>query len=421
MIFNVGVVQSKLVSVFLKFNNNSIYIDSFKDHNHLQLSEQIINRQKLNNNLKRKAVDDIFTRPSKIIHSELKNADVESLTTQDVKLIKRNLHNARASILPKLPDTFLELHNIFDKMEFKTNKNENFLLVNSKETNIVGFSTLSNLKVLCDSDTIFVDGTFKSCPKLYHQLFTVHCAINQSYVPLVYILLPSKTTQCYLQAFHHLVKECKKNDLQFNPIRLYADFEKAIHNAARHVWPSIEVKGCRFHLGQSWYRKIQQLGLSNDYKRNNTDISNFLKLFFGLPFLSCDVVEDCFAFDIMALQPQGNRIVQFTDYILETYITDDAEFPPQIWAEFVSSTMRTTNNCESFHKKLNSSFNSSHPNIFNFIEILKNMQCDTYIILRSQGTKSKKMTDKESFIHDKMYELQAKNITQLDYVRGTTQ
>jgi len=117
--------------VFLKFNNNSICIDSFKDHNHLQLSEQIINRQKLNSNLKRKAVDDIFTRPSKIIHSELKNADVESLTTQDVKLIKRNLHNARASILPKLPATILELHNIFDKMEFKTNKNENFLLVNS--------------------------------------------------------------------------------------------------------------------------------------------------------------------------------------------------------------------------------------------------------------------------------------------------
>jgi len=106
------------------------------------------------------------------------------------------------------------------------------------------------------------------------------------------------------------------------------------------------------------------------------------------------MVEDCFAFDIMALQPQYNRIVQFTDYILETYITNKAEFPPQICAEFISSTMRATNNCESFHKKLNCSFYSSHPNIFNFIEILKNMQCDTYITLRSQGTKTKIMTDK---------------------------
>ena len=92
---------------------------------------------------------------------------------------------------------------------------------------------------------------------------------------------------------------------------MYADFEKAIYNAARHVWPSIEVKGCRFHLGQSWYRKIQQLGLSNDYKRNNTVISNFFKLFIELPFLSGDMVEDCFAFDIMALQPQ-DRIVHIT-------------------------------------------------------------------------------------------------------------
>ena len=72
-------------------------------------------------------------------------------------------------------------------MEFKTNKNLKNVLVNGKEINLVSFSMLSNLKVLCNSDTIFVDGTFKSCPKLYHQLFTVHCTIYQSYVPIVYI------------------------------------------------------------------------------------------------------------------------------------------------------------------------------------------------------------------------------------------
>jgi len=54
----------------------------------------------------------MFTRPSKIIHSELRNADVESLTNQDVMLSKQNLHNSRASILPKLPTTFMEIHKI---------------------------------------------------------------------------------------------------------------------------------------------------------------------------------------------------------------------------------------------------------------------------------------------------------------------
>lgn len=40
----------------------------------------------------------------------------------------------------------------------------------------------------------------------------------------------------------------------------------------------------------------------------------------------------------------------------------------------------------------------SHPDIFNFIDILKNVQCDTYITLRNQETKSKKITDKETLI-----------------------
>lgn len=56
------------------------------------------------------------------------------------------------------------------------------------------------------------------------------------------------------------------------------------------------------------------------------------------------MVEDCFASDIMVLESQDNKIVQFTNYILETYLTNDAVFPPQIWAEFVSSTIRTRNN-----------------------------------------------------------------------------
>jgi len=58
---------------------------------------------------------------------------------------------------------------------------------------------------------------------------------------------------------------------------LFADFEKAIHSAALFVWPSVELKGCRFHLGQSWWRKIQALGLSNEYNLNS-EISNYLKM-----------------------------------------------------------------------------------------------------------------------------------------------
>lgn len=87
---------------------------------------------------------------------------------------------------------------------------------------------------------------------------------------------------------------------------------------------------------------------------------NLLQLFFGLPFLNSQDVENCFTDDIMAIQPQVAREIDFKDYVLDTYIKNDADFPPKIWAEFSTSSIRTTNNCEAFHRKLNSLFSSEY-------------------------------------------------------------
>ncbi|XP_025191173.1 tigger transposable element-derived protein 1-like [Melanaphis sacchari] len=51
-----------------------------------------------------------------------------------------------------------------------------------------------------------------------------------------------------------------KLNITFSPKTVFADFEKAIHLALLKVWPSISLKGCRFHLAQSWWRKIQTIG-----------------------------------------------------------------------------------------------------------------------------------------------------------------
>jgi hypothetical protein len=43
----------------------------------------------------------------------------------------------------------------------------------------------------------------------------------------------------------------------------------AIHNAIKRTWQEGSILGCRFHLSQAWWRKMQELGLSQDYKSNN--------------------------------------------------------------------------------------------------------------------------------------------------------
>ncbi|KAF0756715.1 Uncharacterized protein FWK35_00015087 [Aphis craccivora] len=335
-------------------------IDIFNEYNHEPLPENILTRQKIRNNLKRKAVYDMFVRPSKILHSELKYDDIKSITSGDVLLIKRNIHNVRYSKLSKLPTSLTQIHKTLKNMEFKTIKDEDFLLVNNNKTNILGFSTVRNVQALCSLNTIFIDGTYKSCPKLFYQLFTIHGVLNNNYIPLVYFLLPSK-----------------KNDIQFNPVRMYVDFEKAIHTAANVVWPSIQIPP-RTKLAQ----KDSTVGTS---------------------FLKSTRFENCFTEDIMTIQLQDARVLEFIDYILDSYIKNDADFPPEIWSEYLSSTLRTTNNCKSFHRKLNRSFNSSHPNIYNFIDDLKNIQIYTYIALRSQGSRNRLTIENEGYIKKKKW------------------
>jgi hypothetical protein len=43
---------------------------------------------------------------------------------------------------------------------------------------------------------------------------------------------------------------------QFTLKKLYVDFEKAVHQAAYEVFENEQLIACRFHLGQSSWRKV---------------------------------------------------------------------------------------------------------------------------------------------------------------------
>ncbi|KAL4091944.1 hypothetical protein QTP88_026543 [Uroleucon formosanum] len=189
---------------------------------------------------------------------------------------------------------------------------------------------------------------------------------------------------------------------------VFSDFEQAIHTAIKDVWPTTNLKACRFHLGQAWFRKMQSLGLAKPYMKPG-EMSEYLKLFFGLPFLRPDEVDDCFVTDIMALLPPNNsKLTAFTDYILEVYVREDSRYPPSLWAECSSSITRTTNACESFHSKLNSMFYHSHPNIFIFVDALNEIQTNGYLKINCTETSSvnKISIEKERFLAQQIRNIQ---------------
>jgi len=67
--------------------HNGVDTEIYNDHKHDKPIEQDINRQKLSNNLKKKAVEEISVLPSKLICCELKNSDTHTLN--DTSLIKK--------------------------------------------------------------------------------------------------------------------------------------------------------------------------------------------------------------------------------------------------------------------------------------------------------------------------------------------
>jgi len=74
------------------------------------------------------------------------------------------------------------------------------VLINDNVKNIIIFLTTENLKFLCKSNTIYVDGTFKSCK------IPIQCTIrNNHYIPIMF--LPFKSTYCYSQTFTRIYSQ----------------------------------------------------------------------------------------------------------------------------------------------------------------------------------------------------------------------
>ncbi|KAF0737873.1 Uncharacterized protein FWK35_00032989 [Aphis craccivora] len=117
----------------------------------------------------------------------------------------------------------------------------------------------------------------------------------------------------------------------------------------------------------------------------------------------------------MATQPNDDRIHEFCDYFLETYVMADSLFPPNVWAKFSNSTMRTTNACESFHSKLNSMFYSPNPSIFQLVDVLKQVQCDIYVKIRSSNLNNRRreILEKEKCISSVMKKFQNYEISRI--------
>ena len=110
-----------------------------------------------------------------------------------------------------------------------------------------------------------MNGTLKTVPTLFRQLYRIHAPAggnaNFRLVPLVYALMTMKNEGLYEKLFQEL-NEVAEHKFELKPDFILTDFVKSSNNAVKSKFPSAQSKGCRFHLGQSVYRQTQDAGLT---------------------------------------------------------------------------------------------------------------------------------------------------------------
>ena len=91
----------------------------------------------------------------------------------NLKHIKNSLYLSCASHLPRIPHSRVEVQ--LEGEWRRTIDGRDFILANDDEDNrLIIFDTVHNLRLLYQSNTIYMDGTFKTAPEMFPQMYSIH-------------------------------------------------------------------------------------------------------------------------------------------------------------------------------------------------------------------------------------------------------
>jgi hypothetical protein len=416
------------------------YLQNTSDHNHAPDASRF-NVIKTINTVKEKAreTDD---RPSQIVQNTISStiSSQEAYTSlPSNEALRKSIKRIRRADLPSEPESIEDI-TIPEDMKV-TLDGSNFLVKDSTvgEDRILLFTTVANIRNLERSRLWIMDGTFKTVPTLFRQLYTIHGRIggieNSRIMPLVYALMSRKTRECYERLFQDLIDFSNEQDIHLQPQFILTDFEQAAINAANTKFQSAQNKGCLFHLAQSVYRKIQSCGLAIRY---GTD-ENFSLLIRQIPALAFLIPTDIpAAFDQLKVNIpiEASGVVQWFEdnYVhgrarrtLRTgnIVRDAPMFPPLLWSvadNIEYAFPRTINSVEAWHRRWEILVGRDHIGVFKIIKEMQKEQSkvrlDIEMVLRGTPRPSQRKRDREREIRIQTVLNDRNNRSIMDLLRG---
>ena len=265
----------------------------------------------------------------------------------------------------------------------QTSNGERFLIFDSGMGNadrMLIFATNQALQLLADSEDWFGDGTFKVCPEIYFQFYTIHARVGDRIFPCIYALLPNKQELTYNRLFNQVLEYIVP--MGNGPSTMMLDFERGAISAAQNTFENVPISCCFFHFSSNIWKHVQQFGLQERY-RNDQEFALHMRMFGALAFVPPDDVIESFTLLSDRIQMEyGDNINQIVDYIEDNYIgrirrnapPRPPTFPIELWNMFhrtYQEMPRTNNNIEGWHRRFEGNVTNAHPGFWKFLEALK--------------------------------------------------
>ncbi|CAF0824457.1 unnamed protein product [Rotaria sp. Silwood1] len=305
---------------------------------------------------------------------------------------------------------------------------------------ILLFTTSENLKWLQEAKFWIMDGTFKTVPTLFRQLYSIHAPaggnVNFRIVPLVYALMSNKSEELYQRLFQELNELADENELELKPDFVLTDFEKGSINAVKLEYPSAQSKGCHFHLGQSVYRQVQDAGLTTKYGTDQ-NFSLLIRHIPALAFLSPLEISDAFDELKVILPSDAEPIIQWFE---NNYVHGRVKrilrngrvqrhnplYPPEMWSVFDNMEFafpRTQNKVEAWHRRWETLIARAHVGIFTMIKQIQKEQNEVEMeieqSMRGEPAPKKRKEDENREARIQNVIADRGNRSTIDFLRGT--
>ena len=157
----------------------------------------------------------------------------------DYSQVKSSLYREKASQCPPIPHNIQQMQ--INGLFAQTFLGERYLLHLDNGIGVAIFATDFELRHLGNAQTLYIDGTFKTAPKPYMQVFTIHCEFMDRVVPLTASLLTGKTQQHYDCVMNVILQEVRRvtGNNGVNVVTVVSDFEQAVFNAVRAAFPKL--------------------------------------------------------------------------------------------------------------------------------------------------------------------------------------